>query len=112
MSACIDAICVKHDGVRIAGLDIVLVPDLLGKMNKTPSILNDLVAAYPIRGAGDKIEWARPQWVEGDNAALHAMNSTTGALLSTRTRSIIRRCRPEPVSRMVSRQSTSGCATK
>ena len=25
---------------------------------------------YPVRRAGDPIEWAKPQWVEGDNAAL------------------------------------------
>jgi hypothetical protein len=26
---------------------------------------------YPVRGKGDAIEWARPQWVEGENEALH-----------------------------------------
>ena len=32
---------------------------------------HDMEQNYPVRGAGDKIEWARPQWVEGDNNALH-----------------------------------------
>ena len=70
MSACIDAICAKHAGVRIAGLDIALVPDLLGKLRKKPSILDELIAAYPIRGAGDKIVPETVQWVGGDNSAL------------------------------------------
>ena len=70
-SACIDAICKKYEGsVRIAGLDIVLVPNLLNAFGAKPSILDDLVANYPFRGAGDEIVPETVQWVRGDNAAL------------------------------------------
>ena len=71
MSACIDAICQKYGGVRIAGHDIALVPGLLNKLGAQPNLLADLVEQYPIRGAGDEIEPRTVQWVGGDNAALN-----------------------------------------
>ena len=55
------------------GLDVWVVPQFAQKyLGFDPAQLQqDMEANYPVRGAGDKIEWARPQWVEGDNAALH-----------------------------------------
>tara|TARA_B100001173_G_scaffold311553_1_gene329168 strand:+ start:1504 stop:2310 length:807 start_codon:yes stop_codon:yes gene_type:complete len=35
------------------------------------ALQQQLEANYPVRGKGDAIEWGRPQWVEGDNEALH-----------------------------------------
>ena len=55
------------------GLDVFVVPrfaqDVLGF--DPAQLQQDMEKQYPVRGAGDTIEWARPQWVEGDNAALH-----------------------------------------
>lgn len=76
MSACIDAICAKYGGSRIAcrsssdQLDIALVPNMIGLFNKTPAVLDELVEKYPIRGAKDEIIPETVQWVGGDNAAL------------------------------------------
>ena len=56
-----------------AGLDVFVVPEFAQKyLGFDPAQLQQAMEAnYPVRGAGDKIEWARPQWVEGDNATLH-----------------------------------------
>lgn len=71
MSACIDAICAKFQGQRIAGqLDIVRVPNMINRFGKSPSILDDLVEKYPRRGADDVIVPETVQWVGGDNPAL------------------------------------------
>jgi len=58
---------------RIGGLDIWVVPDFAQTVLRCdPAALQQqLEANYPVRGKGDAIEWARPQWVEGDNEALH-----------------------------------------
>ena len=41
-------------------------------LNVDPKKLQDqLEQNYPVRRKGDPIEWAKPQWVEGDNEALH-----------------------------------------
>ena len=69
-SATIDLICQNYNGKRIGDHDIALVPDFLTKLGKTPSLLSELVEAYPIRGAGDRIIEDTVQWVGGDNAAL------------------------------------------
>lgn len=69
-SATVDLICQKYNGKRIGDYDIALVPDFLNKLGKTPSLLSELVEAYPIRGAGDRIIEDTVQWVGGDNAAL------------------------------------------
>ena len=55
------------------GLDVFVVPEFAQKyLGFDPAQLQQAMEAnYPVRGAGDKIEWARPQWVEGDNATLH-----------------------------------------
>ena len=55
-----------------AGLDVFVVPEFAQKyLGFDPAQLQQAMEAnYPVRGAGDTIEWARPQWVEGDNAAL------------------------------------------
>ena len=70
MATCIDAICAKYNVPRIEGLDIVLVPDFIGKMGQAPGLLDRLVERYPIRCAGDAIVPETVQWVRGDNAAL------------------------------------------
>lgn len=75
-SATIDAICQKYNGKRIGDYDIVLVPGLLAKLGKTPSLLSDLVDAYPIRGADDGIVPDTVQWVGGDNPALKYRGNT------------------------------------
>ena len=56
-----------------AGLDVFVVPEFAQKyLCFDPAQLQQAMEAnYPVRGAGDAIEWARPQWVEGDNNALH-----------------------------------------
>ena len=55
------------------GLDVWVVPEFAQKyLAFDPAQLQQAMEAnYPVRSAGDNIEWARPQWVEGDNAALH-----------------------------------------
>ena len=57
----------------VAGLDIWVVPNFAqDKLRCDPAKLQkDMEDKYPVRGNGDVIEWARPQWVEGDNEALH-----------------------------------------
>jgi hypothetical protein len=58
---------------RIGDLDVWVVPDFAQKeLGTDPAVLQQqLEANYPVRGKGDAIDWARPQWVEGDNEALH-----------------------------------------
>ena len=38
---------------------------------RTAVLHQQLLDNYPVRGKGDTIDWAKPQWVEGDNEALH-----------------------------------------
>ena len=54
-------------------LDIWIVPEFAQTMlNVDPKELQDqLEQNYPVRRKDDPIEWAEPQWVEGDNEALH-----------------------------------------
>ena len=55
------------------GLDIWVVERFAQeKLNCDPAKLqNDLEDKYPVRGKGASIAWAEPQWVEGENEALH-----------------------------------------
>ena len=55
------------------GLDIWVVDGFAQeKLNCDPAKLQkDLEDKYPVRGKGASIAWAEPQWVEGENEALH-----------------------------------------
>ena len=55
------------------GLDIWVVEGFAQeKLNCDPAKLQkNLEDTYPVRGRGDAIAWAEPQWVEGENEALH-----------------------------------------
>ena len=64
---------IADEKYRIADHDIWVIPnfaqDVLGV---DPAVLqHELENNYPVRRRGDVIERARPQWVEGDNEALH-----------------------------------------
>ena len=62
------------DSMRVMpGLDIWVVEDFAqSTLGFDPGQLQtEMEDKYPVRGEGDSIEWARPQWVEGDNEALH-----------------------------------------
>ena len=65
-----DCLAEEH---RIAGLDIWVIPEYAQTvLGVDPAVLQQqLEDNYPVRGKGDAIEWARPQWVEGENEALH-----------------------------------------
>jgi hypothetical protein len=54
-------------------LDIWICHELTQNvLNFDPKQLQEqLEQNYPVRRKGDPIEWAKPQWVEGDNNALH-----------------------------------------
>lgn len=58
---------------RVPGYDIWVVPgfaqDVVGF--DPANVQRQLEVKYPVRRKGDTIEWARPQWVEGDNETLH-----------------------------------------
>ena len=56
-----------------ADLDIWIIPGYAASvLDMDPvAIQHSLESKYPVRRKGDAIEWARPQWVEGDNEALH-----------------------------------------
>ena len=58
---------------RIGNLDIWVIPQFAHTvLDVDPAALQQrLEDNYPVRGKGDAIDWARPQWVEGDNDALH-----------------------------------------
>ena len=58
---------------RVGTLDIWVIPDFAQTVLATDPVAlqQQLEANYPVRREGDTIEWARPQWVEGDNEALH-----------------------------------------
>jgi len=58
---------------RVGGLDIWVIPAFAQTvLGVDPAALQQqLEDKYPVRGKGDAIEWARPQWVEGENEALH-----------------------------------------
>lgn len=58
---------------RIGDLDIWVVPDFAQtELGINPaSLQQQLEQNYPVRGKGDSIEWAQPQWIEGENEALH-----------------------------------------
>ncbi len=57
----------------VDGLDIWVVEGFAqDKLKFDPAKLQaDMEDNYPVRGKGDTTGWAKPQWVEGDNAALH-----------------------------------------
>ena len=57
----------------VAGLDIWVIEGFAQeKLNCDPAKLQkDLEDKYPVRGKGDAIAWGEPQWVKGDNEALH-----------------------------------------
>ena len=55
------------------GLDIWVMDEFAQRiLGIDPGTLQtEMEIKYPVRGEGDSIDWARPQWVEGDNEALH-----------------------------------------